>query len=78
MSTATLLTQLETARTSIITALAAGETVVEYEINGRRVRRESKRDLMETLSLLETMISQYQARINGRNRNYAKLVRDIV
>lgn len=69
-----VITQLEAAELAIATTLAAGEDVVEYEIGGRMVRREGRKQLTEALDDITNLIAKFKARRDGtRATNYARL-----
>jgi len=53
----TLQTQIETAITAVVTAIADGDIVVEYEIGGRRVRRADKTKALTDLYELRRTVA---------------------
>lgn len=61
LSDAAILEELKTARDAIVSAIADGSATVEYEIRGRRVRREASstvlRQLEESIKIYETKTS---------------------
>ena len=73
MSDATVLAAYQTARDAVATAIASGIQVVEYEINGRRVRREAS---WQVLKELELLIDKYRRLVSvstGSSRNLARM-----
>ena len=76
LSDSDILEQYKLARDAIVQAIQDGDNVVEYFIGSRRKR---VTDPMVELRFVETMITQYTARVDGagsgRARNYARINR---
>lgn len=69
-SDASVLESLKAARDTVIAQIASGAAVVEYEIRGRRVRRDSP---VAALRELESLIQTYSAKSRGSRFRVAKL-----
>jgi hypothetical protein len=76
LSDAEILEQYKVARDSIVTAIAEGNDVVEYQVMSQRRR---STDPAQALRLVEQQIAYYESRVNrtatGRTRNYAQIHR---
>ncbi len=70
-SDASHLEALKTARDAITLGLASGASVVEYEIRGRRVRREPSASLLRDI---EELIQLYESKTRV-NRSRFKVVK---
>jgi hypothetical protein len=72
------ITTLRTAQDAILTALATGSGVVEYQINNRRVRKETRVEMMKALEDITKMIVLAESMLESPVPvvNYAQLRRD--
>ena len=72
------ITTLRTAQDAILTALATNSGVVEYQINNRRVRKETRAEMLEALEDITKMIVMAESLLESPVPvvNYAQLRRD--